>query len=953
MLAQRLIRFDKQPTAVQVCLENCFNVVHGGGHGLDWKAESGPGGPVVRFVFNQEDELRLSSFFNFSKKAPTEVEATITMADIKVKSLTKEMMKSVLSKNEKFFFVKFENDTMTLVNEIEDSGIGQTATRGNVDTVADETEGDVSHVFDKNLPEQVMPHDKSVEKSLQEITDALQSFPLSSHRYQSDSDLRNTGLFGQDRQAEDQFRRDQEQVHITDQLRRDQEQGEIEDRFRREQEQRRDQDRLRETEARLRQAEEMLRQLQSQRYQVTSSSGAADNIGQSNPDPTNQDSDSRIAFNQDVSMKTVLGQQDQFEGFRQRDPSFTVSEDEAASESRLEPVYPDLGLKKPRIQGQTEPVTPGVSNTQYYSSLGTPHGASTPYPTLTRRTAQQSKPVLRIPSTPGLDDRANQFQSRSIERIASGQPQHHQPSMLHEQRDREDSYREKYIDDSKSRQPLTQDQVNASKNQNLHVSFRDDRNHFDDQQASDRKSTRQAFNAEYDRKKYREEERAPREFLESRSDGRASQTFQAEQGRSEGQQDHGDQDLLRNGGYRQQKALSTTTGGRTSLDERDAFLNRSRRARSIAEAKENDSRRFDEPDGVSRKDNQSYDTPRRTPSTNVQEPRSWNDYRRPVVRISTMLPDPDLSAEEILDALEDLRSLNYKDTEIIASFLSSSSEFKEFKRSLSLAQKRDLRLFGEALKERKPLDHEAAETKFNEVRQRPGEDESDVYFRLIRLHNISYRQPQNSRISPMVYNRIKSRFIQALESDEVRKQFRFQDVPFDQMVHQARKWRLADEMTRKDREKVFSANVPPGNPTMGNSPRGNGSSEMMQGRCLKHPSLDHADQDCPRHKICGICNRQGHEESNCWHCQLCGYRHRTLECRANAKSRSQYNKIKNGPYGGAQRVHGVPFNHNGPTQHVHMVAECSESEEDPFTETYPEDMEGEDSAYWNEVMECS
>ena len=92
MLAQRLIRFDKQPTAVQVCLENCFNVVHGGGPGLDWKAESGPGGPVVRFVFNQEDELRLSSFFNFSKKAPTEVEATITMADIKVKNLTKEMM---------------------------------------------------------------------------------------------------------------------------------------------------------------------------------------------------------------------------------------------------------------------------------------------------------------------------------------------------------------------------------------------------------------------------------------------------------------------------------------------------------------------------------------------------------------------------------------------------------------------------------------------------------------------------------------------------------------------------------------------------------------------------------------------------------------------------------------------------------------------------------------------
>ena len=723
MLAQRLIRFDKQPTAVQVCLENCFNVIHGGEPAVDWREEAGTGGPVVLFVFDQEDELKLSSFFNFSKKAPAEVETGITMADIKVKNLTKEMMKNVLSKNEKFFFVKFEDNTMTLVEDTDDSGYGRTATRGTGDLLADASEGGESHVFDKNPQGQGMPHDKSMEISLKEITDALQSFPLAGQRYQSNSDLRTTGLFGQDRQVENQSRRDQDQGQMGDRLQRDQdqgqmgdrlqrdqdqgqmgdrlqrdqdqgqmgdrlqrdqEQGQIEDRFRREQEQRQEQDRLRETEARLRQAEEILRQLQGQRYQVASSSMGADNVDQFNRGPAYQDADSRIAFNRDVSMKTVLGQDDQFDGFRQRDPSFTVSEDEAASDSRMEPVYPDLGLKKPKIQERKEPGTPGASNTQYYSSLGTPHGASTPYPAMTRATAQQSKPSLRIPNTPGLDDRANQNPSNSIGRMAGGQPQRQQPSESHEQRGGQESYREKYINDAKSSQPLSQDQVNASKNPNLHVSFRDDRGN--NHQVSEREPTQQAFYADNDRQNYRDEEISAREWAGSRSAGRTRQAFEVEQGRFEGRQDNSDQGHLRNGEYCQQKAPSTTTAARTPFDERDAFLDRSRRARSIAEAQENDSRRFVGSDGDDRKDNHYVDAPKRTPSKKVQEPRGWNDYRRPVVRISTMLPDPDLSAEEILDALEDLRSLNYKDPEIIASFLGSSSEFKEFKRSLSAAQ---------------------------------------------------------------------------------------------------------------------------------------------------------------------------------------------------------------------------------------------------------------------------
>ena len=313
-------------------------------------------------------------------------------------------------------------------------------------------------------------------------------------------------------------------------------------------------------------------------------------------------------------------------------------------------------------------------------------------------------------------------------------------------------------------------------------------------------------------------------------------------------------------------------------------------------------------------------------------------YRRPVVRISTMLPSEDADAEETIDALRDIMRLGYNEMEVIAAYLGSSDSFRDLRMSLSYGQKTSLQKFADVLRERKPIDPDIAQARFENIKQKFGEDEMDLWFRCVRLFNMSNGLPQNMAIGRVGQNAVRGRFINALRSDEISDKLRLDKVPYDQLVSRARELRLLSKHLRKSKdEKVMVTFKPQTNPVKPDVP--------AEGqRCKKHPTLDHLDKDCTRFKLCSICNKPGHDEPSCWFCNRCGYHHMQLDCRANAKSRANFNKRRNTARGGAQRVDGVPFEDKTEYQNSHLAQAGSDSddlpEDYPFKDTRPPEFFG-------------
>ena len=81
----------------------------------------------------------------------------------------------------------------------------------------------------------------------------------------------------------------------------------------------------------------------------------------------------------------------------------------------------------------------------------------------------------------------------------------------------------------------------------------------------------------------------------------------------------------------------------------------------------------------------------------------------------------------------------------------------------------------------------------------------------------------------------------------------------------------------------------------------------------------------------------------------------SADCRANAKTRANFNKRRNTPRGGAQYVDGVPIDGNKSHHHrSHMVQAESDSddypEDYPFKDTRPDEFFN-DLNLWDPVQE--
>ena len=999
MLTTKLIRLNKQDLDSQRSLIHVLRVLYGKSGEMDWMMKAfGTEDPLVAFWFSSEDEFQYGALLNFSKKDPSDFEPQVMMVDAKVKGLTKEMRQRWLDEGKKTFLVEIKENEIIWYNE-EDSGIGKT-TDPTLMTQGDEE----SQVFTRNpnLGEVLEGSD------LDRVTAALESFSTGPRRYKSDSNLHTIGETGVGTGSDAGVSRGpagtdrgghmvpteaggsrgpvgtdrgehmvsagtgglfQTHASATKGPTHESIMGRIMDHIR---------DR------------EMAEPVGA------GQGGEMETVVAGAPGVT----EDPILFNRDVSMPTIVNPNPdpQFAGYRSRDATFNVSEED-------EPQYhleEHLDHRGDQVEANQEQATVGLTpkgKTQFFSMMGTPYQASTPYPGVALAppklvpAPRTSTLKSATKSVVGFQDQAGGFRGHPSrlegQSLPQAQPRLQQPVLGKRGQgrlQREDFSnqaggavnhgRQETVTNSHLKWPkATESSKYGGGNVNLGQQVPVGNKLLERSQAAPKPAQRtwikhqeepvnppvKTFYAGYHNDN--EERRQPvlnsHGLYEDQGQryGRPENSFHAGTLGQRPLQSHflpdqGQRSMF----YGQGRCQPTVQVEEPAVtDEREAFSRRSMTQPYGQEQYGMQSQGGSVPQRPSQGMNQAVYQQHQTSNISGAADYGGPRYRRPVVRISTMLPSEDADAEETIEALRDIQMLGYNEMEVIAAYLGSSDSFRDLRMGLSNDQKTSLARFAEVLRERKPVDPDIAQARFDNIKQKYGEDEMDLWFRCVRLFNMSNDRPPNMAVGRMGQHAIRGRFISALRSDDISDKLRLDKVPYEQLVARARELRLLSKHLRKSKEDKVMAVV---KPAAANQDIPDVPAEGQ--RCKKHPTLNHLDKDCTRFKLCSICNRPGHDEPSCWFCSKCGYHHMQLDCRANAKTKAKFNKRRGTWRGGAQRVDGVQIEENDAYKKSikSLMAQMgSDSDSDdylpddyPFQDTRPEEFFG-NSHIWEPEQE--
>ena len=227
------------------------------------------------------------------------------------------------------------------------------------------------------------------------------------------------------------------------------------------------------------------------------------------------------------------------------------------------------------------------------------------------------------------------------------------------------------------------------------------------------------------------------------------------------------------------------------------------------------------------------------------------------VKIGTQLKIPSFKkgyddAFEALDKLDAIKMMHSLDDSTIISCFLQESDMTDLLLSLSRAELSDLTAFRQQFLLRYGDSQSAAATRFSTLSQKATEDETSFLTRIQRTFNLLRAQPPNSALGLGDKQIVRERFLSGLKDPSIRLKLREENVLFHNLVSRARELRNAKE------------------------------------------SEDQASSSDLTAVVASLTARLDKMSAQLNNCNWCGRGHHSSQCRANAKARAEYNKVKQG-----------------------------------------------------------
>ena len=242
-----------------------------------------------------------------------------------------------------------------------------------------------------------------------------------------------------------------------------------------------------------------------------------------------------------------------------------------------------------------------------------------------------------------------------------------------------------------------------------------------------------------------------------------------------------------------------------------------------------------------------------------------HERKKTMMRLNAQIEIPSFDHEiDLVDlVIEKLRlittDLQVDSEQVIYSFCYKNS-LSDTHVGLSSAQRSNIDEFGKILKQRFGTTEAAAASRFNNIRMRSGEDESDLMSRICQISNLMKRKPINTVIDNADSYFLREKFISCLPDPTIRLLLRQMDVTPKDLVRRARELRLA-----KETEKRHENHLPS--------------------------------------QIVALTQRVQELETDRLTCKFCGRNHHSDDCRDNAKGKANFNKTQNGQRKPKRYVH--------------------------------------------------
>ena len=229
------------------------------------------------------------------------------------------------------------------------------------------------------------------------------------------------------------------------------------------------------------------------------------------------------------------------------------------------------------------------------------------------------------------------------------------------------------------------------------------------------------------------------------------------------------------------------------------------------------------------------------------------------IQIPSFDPETDL-VDLVIEKLKLINSDLAVDAEqVIYSFCYKNS-LSDTHVGLSSLQRSDINEFAKVLRERFGTTEATAASRFNNIRMRSGEDESDLMTRICQISNLMKRKPINAISDSSDTFFLREKFISCLPDPAIRLLLRQMDVAPKDLVRRARELRLAKETEKRQENHIPS-------------------------------------------QIVALTQRVKELETNQTMCKFCGRNHHSDDCRDNAKGKANFNKTQNGQRKPRRYVH--------------------------------------------------
>ena len=241
----------------------------------------------------------------------------------------------------------------------------------------------------------------------------------------------------------------------------------------------------------------------------------------------------------------------------------------------------------------------------------------------------------------------------------------------------------------------------------------------------------------------------------------------------------------------------------------------------------------------------------------AEEERATVCQSKATVKIGTQLKIPSFKkgyddAFDALDKLDAIKMMHSLDDSTLISCFLQESDMTDLLLSLSKRELSDLTAFRQQFLLRYGDSQSSAAMRFSTLSQKQTEDETTFLTRIQRTFNHLRAQPPHAALGIGDKQIVRERFLSGLKDSRIRLKLREENVVFHNLVNRARQLRQAKESEDQTSSSDLTAVV--------------------------------ASLTARLDKISSELNT----------CNLCGRGHNSSQCRANAKAKAEYNKVKQG-----------------------------------------------------------